>query len=407
MSREFTRIAVALFICGFAGQTLAQDKAPPHAAAPADATPAKDDLPRAIPAGALEVVATFNDAMPTGVTVSKAGRVFVNFPRWGDEVPFTVAELRDGKAVAYPDESINRWPSHADPNAAAAEPDAAERFVSVQSVVVDPNDRLWVLDTGRVEWSVPPAGGPKLVGIDLQSNQVFKTILIPPDVALPTTYLNDVRFDLRRGAAGLAFITDSSNNGPNGLIVVDLATGKSWRKLHDHASTRPDRAFLPIVEGRALMNRPAGADPTPLAVGADGIAMTPDGKTLYFCPLASRKLYSIPVDVLADPNLPADATTGALTAYGDRGFASDGLECDAQGRLYLTNYEDNAILRRTAKGDYETLVYDPRLLWPDTLSAGADGYLYIMANQLHRQKPFNAGQDRRVKPYVLFRVKID
>jgi hypothetical protein len=30
-----------------------------------------------------------------------------------------------------------------------------------------------------------------------------------------------VRFDLRRGKAGLAFITDSASKGPNGLIVVD------------------------------------------------------------------------------------------------------------------------------------------------------------------------------------------
>jgi hypothetical protein len=28
--------------------------------------------------------------MPTGVTVSHQGRVFVNFPKWGDEVEFTL-----------------------------------------------------------------------------------------------------------------------------------------------------------------------------------------------------------------------------------------------------------------------------------------------------------------------------
>ena len=59
-----------------------------------------------------------------------------------------------------------------------------------------------------------------------------------PSVALPTTYLNDVRFDLRRGEPGIAFITDSSNQGPNGIIVVDLASGQSWRRLHDHPSTK-------------------------------------------------------------------------------------------------------------------------------------------------------------------------
>jgi hypothetical protein len=51
-------------------------------------------------AGKLEVVATFDGPMPTGVTVSHKGRIFVNFPRWGDAVTYTVAEVKDGKPSA-------------------------------------------------------------------------------------------------------------------------------------------------------------------------------------------------------------------------------------------------------------------------------------------------------------------
>ena len=80
---------------------------------------------------------------------------------------------------------------------------------------------------------------------------------------------------------------------------------------------------------------------------------------------------------------------------GDRGFASDGLESDDKGRIYLTDYEHNAILRRDADGQYETLVHDPRVLWPDTLSLATDGHLYFTANQLHRQKQFHEGKDLR------------
>ena len=71
--------------------------------------------------------------------------------------------------------------------------------------------------------------------------RVVKKIQFPLDVAMPTTYLNDVRFDLRRGSGGgMAFITDSSQMGPNGIIVVDLASGRSWRRLHDHPSTKAE-----------------------------------------------------------------------------------------------------------------------------------------------------------------------
>ena len=51
--------------------------------------------------------------------------------------------------------------------------------------------------------------------------------------------------------------------------------------------------------------------------------------------------------------------------------------------------------------------HDPRILWPDTLSVAASGYLYFTANQLHRQARFHEGKDLRKKPHTLFRVKID
>ncbi len=60
--------------------------------------------------GKLEAVAAFDGAMPTGVTVSRTGRMFVNFPRWGDPVEFTVAEVKDGKPVPFPNAEINRVP---------------------------------------------------------------------------------------------------------------------------------------------------------------------------------------------------------------------------------------------------------------------------------------------------------
>jgi len=134
-------------------------------------------LPKDESLGTLEPVAHFDGAMLTGVTVSHQGRIFVNFPKWGDEVVFTVAEIRDGRPIAYPNEAINR-----------ANPDnLAQTLVSVQSVVVDPRDRLWILDTGSPMFQPTQYGGPKLVCVDLASNQVIKTILFPQDVALPIT----------------------------------------------------------------------------------------------------------------------------------------------------------------------------------------------------------------------------
>ena len=54
-------------------------------------------LPSERTIGRIEAVFEFQGAMPTGVTVARNGRIFVNFPRWGDDVPFTVGEIRGGR----------------------------------------------------------------------------------------------------------------------------------------------------------------------------------------------------------------------------------------------------------------------------------------------------------------------
>lgn len=360
-------------------------------------TPA-GEVPTVAVTGTLEPVATFSGAMPTGVAVSRTGRIFVNYPRWGDEVEYTVAELRDGRAVPYPD---------LETSGTVEEGDVREQLVSVQSVVIDPSDRLWVLDTGRVEMGPVIPGAAKLVEIDLETDEIVRTIVFPESIALSTTYLNDVRFDLTRGPEGTAYITDSSDDGPNAIIVVDLATGEATRRLADHPSVKAAPGFVAIVEGRPLITgAEEGEPPRSIAMGADGIAISPDGETLYYSPLASRRLYAVPTDALADPYVPEDALGELVQDLGDKG-ASDGLESDAQGNVYVTLYEQQALARRLPDGMLEPLVADPRLLWPDTLSLGADGYLYVTANQLHRQARYQGGEDRRVRPYALFRVRVE
>jgi sugar lactone lactonase YvrE len=384
-------------------------KSDEHTIIPASAA---ERLPSEEPMGMLEPVAYFNGAMPTGVTVSQKGRIFVNFPKWGDEVPFTVAEVKDGKAVAYPDEAMNQTTD--DTHEIAADNNdhyAAASLVSVQSVVVDPADRLWILDTGSPMFQPTKYGGPKLVCVDLETNQVIKKILFPQNVALPTTYLNDVRFDLRRGQEGIAYITDSAQNGPNGIIVVDLASGESWRRLNDHPSTKAEdlQTFLPIVEGQPFLVKQQENGPMKLAanMGSDGIAISATGERLYYCPLASRKLYSVSTEALCDRSIDDKYVSKTVKDEGDKGGASDGLESDADGRIYVTNYEHNAIMHRNPNGEWETIVHDPRLLWPDTLSLASDGYLYVTANQLHRQARFHNGRDMRRRPYTLFRIKVN
>ena len=134
----------------------------------------------------LQEVASFPDQQVTGVGVSrKSGRVFVNFPNWSDQHSISVAEIVNGQPKPFPNEEWNK------PGIAAS------HFVCVQSVVVDDQDNLWVLDPAAPKMQEIVKGGPKLVKIDLQANQVAQTITFGEDIATAKSYLNDVRIVIR------------------------------------------------------------------------------------------------------------------------------------------------------------------------------------------------------------------
>jgi sugar lactone lactonase YvrE len=162
-----------------------------------------------------------------------------------------------------------------------------------------------------------------------------------------------------------------------------------------------------IVEGREFLERSEDGSTSPVQMGADGIAIGADGARLYYCCLASRRWWSVATDALINREHDDDAVAATLIDEGDKGAVGDGMETDDQGRLYVTDGEHNAIHRRHPDGRWETVVHDPRLLWPDTLSVAAGGYLYVTANQLHRQDKYRGGNDEREYPYFLFRTPID
>ncbi|MCJ1254773.1 hypothetical protein MMC24_002589 [Lignoscripta atroalba] len=143
-----------------------------------------------------------------------------------------------------------------------------------------------------------------------------------------------------------------------------------------------------------------------LTFGADGIALSADGETLYWAPTAGRYLFSIPTARLRNngptSELLAQQAVSRITQKG----VSDGLETDSNGFIYLGSIEDNAInIFNPANGIVTVYVRDPRIGWTDTMSVSGN-YLYFTVNQLWRAPGFQGGVDRRIKPYVLFRVPL-
>lgn len=346
-------------------------------------------------AGTLARLARF-DNVAVGVAVSRTGRIFVSFSRAIDErEPFSLAELVGDRPALFP-------PGLRQDGGVPA----PDRLLSVQALTVDATDRLWILDTAKVGQAPIVPGTPKLVAVDLATNQVVQTIFFPPAVAGATAMLNDIRIDLGKGKAGVAFLTDSSSQGPNGLVVVDLATGTAMRRLDDHPSTRPDPTLLTFSEGQPLIVRQGPDAGRPNRVGADGIALDADGHHLYYRPLTSHRLYRVSSDALADPAMTDASVAATIEDLGDLGFASDGMLGDAQGRLYLTDYEHNAIHRRNRDGGIDTIAQGSELLWPDSMSLRADGTLICTATQIERSARLR-GSDQRIRPFLVWQIATD
>jgi sugar lactone lactonase YvrE len=349
------------------------------------ARPARDQPP-------LAAVAQF-DNVPVGIAVSRDRRLFLAFSRAIDETePFSVGEVRDGKAVPYPAGfQQDRGPG------------SPTRLLSVQALTVDARNRLWILDSGRVGGNDTDTDAVKLVAVDLATDAAVRTIRFPPQVVGKTTFLNDVVVDLSRGKEGTAFLTDAAPKGPNGIVVVDLASGTSRRRLDDHPSTKPAPGFVIHSEGRPLIQKIGPDAGKPLAFGADGIALSSDGRSLYYSPIASHHWYRADAGVLADAARGAADAARTVEDLGDKGFAADGMLGSADGPIFVTDVEGNAIHRRRTDGAMEVLVRDPRLLWPDSMALAADGTLFVTATQIERGKNVR-GTDQRRRPFTVWSV---
>ncbi len=310
----------------------------------------------------LTEVAHSDTAQWTGITVSKEGRIFVNYPRWSPEVPISVGELRDQKVEPFPDKSWNSWKAGKSPK---------NRFVCVQSVVIDADNYLWVVDAASPNMKSVVPKGAKLVKFDLSTKKPLKTYLFDEKTAPKNSYLNDVRIDTKRG---FAYLTDS---GAGAIVVVDLKSGKSWRALASHPSTKSENITL-TIEGKEWKMPDGSVN----QVHADGIELDAAGDTLYYQALSGNTMYQIKTELLRNPAASEEERGKAVEVFAHAGPA-DGLLMYG-GNVYLGALQENAVKKLEASGKDSIVVQDPKLAWPDTFAVGPDQFIYVTTSQIHR-----------------------
>ncbi|WP_310392747.1 L-dopachrome tautomerase-related protein [Hymenobacter sp.] len=375
-----------------AGLLLGGCSSPADKSKTTETAPAANDSTAAFSAATgspLQVVAEFTDPQMVGVAVAPGGRIFACFPRWDYNPVYSVAEVGPNNTLKpYPNAGWCTWN-----DSVKSEP--LKHWICPQSVFADKSGMVWVLDPASPGLKATVPGGPKLVKTNPKTGQVLLTIPFSEAVAPRNSYLNDVRIDLQNN---YAYITES---GVGALVVVDLKTLKARSVLGKHPSTKAVKGLVVKAEGHPMLD----ATGKPAQFNADGIALSADNAYLYYCPLTGHTLYRIKTAALRDPAL-SEAQLGRQVENVGEIPASDGLEIDAANNVYLTSFEQSALLRRTPVGAIQTVAKDARLQWPDTYSFAADGNLYVANSAIHKTPNWNKGVGQPRQPFRIFKMPL-
>lgn len=312
-------------------------------------------------------------AMPAGVKVDQKGNYYVSVPRWAQGIPATMNRIviKNGKPLleAFPSWEWNQ----------AGNPKFLQ---SVLGYEIDERNRMWLLDQGKIAYSPSPEGSQKLVIWDLNSNKLIDSIPIPNEIAsYRTSFLNDLVVDNKHG---FVYITDSGNGEgwtgrvAGGIIVYNMKTKTFRRVLDRHDSTQDFPGFV-----FSIMGKPVFKD-RPLKLGADGIALSADRSTLYYCPVTGRNLYAIDTALLRNFNTPLDKINDAVQAIGSKGTNTDGMHADNKGNVFYTMLEGQGVgIYSPESNQFRRFVADDRMLWVDGVAFDQKGYIIFNNNRLH------------------------
>lgn len=327
--------------------------------------------------GGLISVASFGKSMVIGLSVTPDNRIFVAFPGYNGDGHLALAEVKKSKIFPYPDLAWNNQKATGD-----------DHFLHVQDLFADDRGNLWVLD------SKPGKPGLfKLVKIDTKTGHVERVYRFE-DLDKSKSALNDMRID---GDRNIAYLTDP---GQAAIVVLVLTTGKTKTCLKNSPFTKADPLVL-NYDGRPMI----GANGKPFFSNVNGIALTRDFRYLYFKPINKEHLYRIDTRFLLDTTLSEKELENKVEDMGKVGV-THGLIADKAGNVYLTTSEKYSISYLSPDGKLHTLVHDSRLLWPDSMGIGPDGYLYVSCAQMQRLPNFNEGIDKTAYPYRIYKVKL-
>jgi sugar lactone lactonase YvrE len=322
-------------------------------------------------ATAYEDGKVYKKVLMQGAKVDSKGNIYVSTARWGGpEVPATLSKVvtKDGKKVLqpYPSVEMNKVGD-------------GKALQAVLGFEIDRNDVLWILDQGKVAGQPSIPGAEKLVLWDTRTNKEIKRLEFDDKLSdKKCSFLNDVAVD---NDTGFGYIADSGifcDPLAGGIIVYDSNNNTARRFLDRTVFTQDQAGFAFRIDGKPVLPT------TPMRTGADGIALSGDKKTLYWTNLTGNILYSLPTALLRDPSTTEQQVRMAVRQVTTLMSNTDGMTSDRDNNVIATALMINGLQIREAKtGQVRPFFIHPEMSWPDTLSWGPGGDLYVVSNHLH------------------------
>jgi sugar lactone lactonase YvrE len=331
-----------------------------------------------LPASVLEKVADL-ETPPGNIAVSADGRVFVTLhPEARPEIK--VAEIVNGRAQPYPDMSFQTGR------------DNPRRFLSVLSLRIDRQNRLWTLDNSH--HGIEPG---RLLAFDLTNGQVVHEYVFPKEIAGLGSHLND--FQVSADGSHI-YIADASFFAKTpALIVYDVAR-QSARRLLEGQSSVSAEAYIPVVQGRRMVALGLVA----IRPGVDSIALDHRGEWLYFAPVTNNHMFRVRAQDLLDTTLSPEVLALRVENFALKTM-SDGITMDVQDNIYISDPEHSAIVLLDPQRRLRTLIKDPKLRWPDGFSFGPGGWLYVTCSSLQQVIGLPPSSVKEHAPYQVYRFK--
>nr|ACO12697.1 yellow precursor [Lepeophtheirus salmonis] len=300
-------------------------------------------------------------------------KLIINIPRWSKRHhPINIAWLpRINDPI--PSRVIENATVQPFPNWEMQKIGNCRSFQYVQSFEIEPSSGLmWMPDSGLEGINCPS----KITILDGRSGQIVHQYLFHRDVAKAgSNFLNDIAIDVSNSNNKFAFISDSKEGK---IIVYSLLKNKSW--AIEHQSMKVDlRAstfdFLVPFRNRQRIIKDSNIN---------GIAISPartGSKMLYYRPLVSYDLFSMPTDLLKDENSSKRVTNSDVTKISDKGQTGqgDGMVVDENGYLYTAEVTKNTIIRWDLRNRIPEVLHQDNqtLIWGDTFAIDDDGFLWV------------------------------